>query len=169
VKPGIHALPAERTVDVRCIAGDKDASGAKLPGLAMMDAEVAAPYERTRIDAGGRPLAKESTHHVEGRCGAVGALDGCHDAAARRTHGEDGKRAGWMWAEVQRICQPFAGHYIGEHKRYVVLLSLKRQVQRMADRAVRTVAADHEAGGDLRCLSVVLERDADTTVALLFH
>src|SRR5690348_15920057 len=51
VKPGVHALSAERAVNVSGVSGNEHPPDAQLRYLAMMDAEVAAPVQLQRLNA----------------------------------------------------------------------------------------------------------------------
>jgi hypothetical protein len=52
-------------VYVRRVARDEHTANAKLRNVAMMDAKVGAPHQRTRFDALGRTFGKHPAHHFE--------------------------------------------------------------------------------------------------------
>ena len=62
MQPRIHALPAKWAVNVSGVASNEHASDAKLGGVAMMNAEIAAPMKSVRIESGGRALRQNLLH-----------------------------------------------------------------------------------------------------------
>ena len=64
MQTGIHPLSTVRTVNVRRVAGDEHPSHAQLRGVPMMDAEVAAPVHRERLDLRRAPADAVSSARV---------------------------------------------------------------------------------------------------------
>ncbi len=130
VQSGVHALPAERTVDVRCITRDEDPSDLEPRDMPMMDAEIAAPVERERLDLCRCALPKYPLHEIERRSVAFCLLDRRDDPPPGGRHRKD--RGGPEFAGTQQQLirrKRFVGLDVRQQKRILVLHPFEGQVQ----------------------------------------
>src|SRR5436190_22169209 len=58
VQPRIHPLPSKWAMNVGGITGDEDASNAELRDVPVMDAKIAAPVKRARLNIAWRALGE---------------------------------------------------------------------------------------------------------------
>lgn len=144
LQPRIHALPAERTVDMGGVTSHEDTSRPQARDLAVMYAKVAAPVEPARFDAARGALHQKPAHEFKGWCVSLHLIDRGHDPPPRRAHREDRERPELTRAELHFVRRErFVGLDIGQEKGVLVRLAREGQVEKMAHLAVRAVAADH--------------------------
>jgi hypothetical protein len=158
VEPGVHALSAEWTVNVRGVAGDEDASDTEPRHLAVMRVEIAAPVQRARLQLARATFSQHGLHELERWSVAFGTLDRGDDASPCGTHRKNRDRARFAGAQLQLITRRrVVGLDVGQHVRRFVLRPLERQAEQMPNSAVGPVAADHEGGADLKSLASAIE------------
>src|SRR4051812_9697737 len=92
-------------MDVRGIPGDEHPAHAQLRDLPVVDAEVAAPVQRARLDVAGRPLTHDLLHQVQRRSITLRLLDRRDDASSRRAHGKYGQGTMFARAQLELVCR----------------------------------------------------------------
>src|SRR5215472_13276046 len=167
MQSGIHPLPTERTVNVRGVAGDEDTADAHLSDLSVMDAKIAAPVQRARLDSRWSALPQYLLRECQRRGVSLCVLDGRHDTPASSTHRKDRHRPELARAQLQLVCGPAVVRLeVSEHEQRIVFRSLERQLQELPDHAVRTVASDDKRGRQLETLPLPIQHNAHAVVAL---
>ena len=113
---------------------------------------------RAHLDSSRCALCQRSSHQIKRRSVFLRFLDGGYDAPASRAYRKNRKRAEFAGAQLHFVgAQRLAGLNVDEHERSIILCSFKWQVQKMANRAVRTIATDDERGGELCPFTFVIE------------
>src|SRR5579862_491640 len=168
MQPGIHALPAERAVNMSSIPSDKKTSDPQQRRVPMMNAKIAGPVKRAYLDPAGGALRQHVLHKFHRRGIPFRVVDGRDDAATRGAHWKNRYRAQFTGAKLHLVRgKSFIGLDVRQHERGLIFPSLKRQLQHPADRAVSTIATDYKRSSELHRFALVVQGDAHTPFLLL--
>ncbi len=153
LQSGVHALRADRAVDVRRVAQQEAAAAAKALGAAMRDAIGGEPRARLERERGSR-LGAHRRHHVVERDVVSIAQLRRHDAddppVVRAAHREEKMESRAPQVDVDFVRDHVPRHFrIGDEEHVLVGRARERDAGELAHRALRAVASADPRGRDL--------------------
>ena len=172
LQAGVHALRADRAVDVRGVAEQEAAAVAEARGASVMDAVGGKPGAGLERQSGSRLVAQGGNHGLEVHVVPVAQgrrQDADDPPVILPAHGEQQVKAILPQVDVDLVRNHAARHLrIGDEEHVLVGRARERDAVQLAHGAARSVASGDPGGEDLAGRTVgQLERCRDPVRLLL--